>query len=292
MQYQEEEKFSDDPTEHLRIENEIIKMKLKAQFGDQFQVIGDISAISPEIENQFLKNMIQMEESYRNADFITILEKIGNPVLKNKTELTKKQLKKEIENLLELIKNNSLHIEFLDGPYADEVVYDFLVNEFVQLTVEKEIMEGMCRNYIYEEFHPNHKVDVTKLSEQFLHAWTTKNLAVLKNTWQETLMAPKKISYTQDELAQKINHIFDSFERFDNVQIDIKDIEFDVDNDEEDSIIGTGCTKGYISFEGIIANGDKVDFSGNFTLYYTYEYAFWSIFYFVMPGFNWQPQTS
>lgn len=31
---EEEEKFSDNPDENLRIENELLRIKLKAQFGD------------------------------------------------------------------------------------------------------------------------------------------------------------------------------------------------------------------------------------------------------------------
>ncbi len=286
MQHKEDEKFSEDPIEHLRIENEFIKMKLKAQFGDHFQIIGNTSDIPPELENKFLKDMIQMEESYRNAEFIPILEKIGSPVLKARNTLTKKQLKQEVEKLLNLIEHNNLHIEFTDGPYDDTVVYDFLVNEFVKLQVEKELMAGMSRNYIYEEFHPNHKAEVARLSTRFLKAWTTRNLEALQHTWHDTLMAPKKIVYSQEQLAEKIGNIFESFEKFENAKYTIIDMQFDI---HDDDITGMGSTEGYVSFDGIMTNGEMVNFSGNYKLYYSFEQNFWNVFYFVMPGFIWQP---
>jgi hypothetical protein len=286
MAYKEDEKFSDDPIEHLRIENEFIKMKLKAQFGDQFQIIGNPNDIPPELENKFLKDMILMEESYRNADLIPILEKIGNPVLKDRRSLTKKQLKQEVEKLIELIECNDLHIAFTDGPYEDAVVYDFLVNEFVKLQVEKEIMAGMTRNYIYEEFHPNHKAEVARLSVRFLKSWTTKDLNALQHTWHETLMAPKRIVYTQEQLAEKIGNIFDSFEKFENAEYSITDMQFDIHDDE---VTGMGSTEGHISFDGIMTNGEMVHFSGNYKLFYSFEHGFWNVFYFIMPSFVWQP---
>ena len=35
---EQEESFSDDPEENLRIENEFLKIKLKAQYGEAFEM--------------------------------------------------------------------------------------------------------------------------------------------------------------------------------------------------------------------------------------------------------------
>ena len=48
-----EEKFSDDANENFRIENEILKIKLKAQYGDAFHMETNADT-PPEIENKFL----------------------------------------------------------------------------------------------------------------------------------------------------------------------------------------------------------------------------------------------
>jgi hypothetical protein len=48
----EEEKFSDDPEEQLKIENDILKLKLQAELGGAFE--GE-EGLSPDLENIFLK---------------------------------------------------------------------------------------------------------------------------------------------------------------------------------------------------------------------------------------------
>ncbi len=40
---EQEEKFSDDPLENMKIENEFLKLKLKAQYGDAFYRLSFIS---------------------------------------------------------------------------------------------------------------------------------------------------------------------------------------------------------------------------------------------------------
>ena len=49
---EKDELFSDDPQENLRIENDFLKLKLKAQFGDGFFMDSNAD-LPPEIENQF-----------------------------------------------------------------------------------------------------------------------------------------------------------------------------------------------------------------------------------------------
>ena len=82
----EQEKFSEDSTEHFRIENEILKIKLKLQFGEAFQMENK-AGFPPEIENQFLKDIIALESAYENVEYITVYEKIGKPPYKPVEEL-------------------------------------------------------------------------------------------------------------------------------------------------------------------------------------------------------------
>lgn len=89
---EQEEKFSDDPQENLRIENELMRIKLKAQYGDAFQM-GTSDELTPEMENQFLKNILAFEDSYQQGDFITVYERIGKPAYKPAEEMNATELK-------------------------------------------------------------------------------------------------------------------------------------------------------------------------------------------------------
>ena len=59
-----EEKFSDYPEENLRIENEPMKMKLKAQYSDAFQMESS-EEMPADMGKQFLKNIIAFKDSNR-----------------------------------------------------------------------------------------------------------------------------------------------------------------------------------------------------------------------------------
>ena len=56
-----EERFSEDRDEDLRIENELLRLKLTAQFGEAFE-FDKTDDLPPAIENQFLKNVLAFEE--------------------------------------------------------------------------------------------------------------------------------------------------------------------------------------------------------------------------------------
>ncbi|RYD70282.1 MAG: hypothetical protein EOP53_25700, partial [Sphingobacteriales bacterium] len=61
-----EEKFSDNEEENLRIENELLRLKMSAQFGDAFKM-ESMHDVPPEIENKFLQNIMEFEEQFNSA---------------------------------------------------------------------------------------------------------------------------------------------------------------------------------------------------------------------------------
>ena len=67
-----EENFNDDPEQNLRIENEILKLKMQAERGALFG--GNMQDLPPEMEAEFLKNVQQFEDSFDIAREITIYE--------------------------------------------------------------------------------------------------------------------------------------------------------------------------------------------------------------------------
>jgi hypothetical protein len=63
-QKDQNENFSDDPEQNLRIENEILKLKMQAERGALFG--GNRENLPPEIEAEFLKN-VSFEDSFDMA---------------------------------------------------------------------------------------------------------------------------------------------------------------------------------------------------------------------------------
>ena len=63
--------------EQLRLENELMKLKMQAEFG---AVFGETNAeLPPEMERVFLQNIIAVEEHYQNRKTIKVYDLIGRP---------------------------------------------------------------------------------------------------------------------------------------------------------------------------------------------------------------------
>ncbi|MEJ7588255.1 MAG: hypothetical protein WKI04_11905 [Ferruginibacter sp.] len=174
------ENFSDDLQENLRIENEFLKIKLKAQYGDAFQMENS-EEMPPEIENQFLKSMMAFEDDYANTEYSTVYERIGKPSFKALNEMSAAEVSTALRGFTTLFEKNEIEFHITDGPYPDELIYQFITEELFAVQVEKIPVAGMSSNFIYEEFHPNHKADITKRTHTFLKNWFEKKFTEYKN---------------------------------------------------------------------------------------------------------------
>ena len=63
--------LSNDPEENLRMENELLRLKIQAEHGGQSHTSGELP---PEIENMFLKNVMAFEQNYAKAKPATVFE--------------------------------------------------------------------------------------------------------------------------------------------------------------------------------------------------------------------------
>jgi hypothetical protein len=147
------ERFSDDPHENLRIENEILRMKLQAQFGG---ISASGSDISPEEENLFLRHVLAFEEQYANATMKKIYEVIGSPAFEKAGNLDDATISLELQRIERLLAENCIELEFLE-PQDDRFKYQFITEEFFEFEIEDIKVPGMINCFTYEEFYPDQK---------------------------------------------------------------------------------------------------------------------------------------
>ncbi len=277
-----EEKFSDDASEHFRIENEILKIKLKAQYGDAFQS-GGMGELPPEIENQFLKNIIGYEEAAENAEYTTVYERLGRPAYKPADELPKAAIADALENLMQLMAQHEMRLDFCDGPYDDVVIYKFITEELFAQEIEKEPIFGNSCNFIYEEFHPNDKAEITKNTHEFIRHWMSREF----NEYSMELAPDFAIAdgrlMTKFEGIKKMNIFFESFSAFKDDGYNIYDINFELHDDDR----GFGFSEGMIKYDAVMESGEILHYEGPYKFYMQRENRYWRIFYFIMPGFTW-----
>jgi hypothetical protein len=279
---EQDEKFSDDTAENFRIENEILKIKLKAQYGDAFHMESNAD-MPPEVENQFLKNIIAFEENNEKAEYTTIYEKIGRPKYKAAGELSKVEISAALNNLTAIMEANGVGLDICDGPYDDAVIYKFITEELFPHEIEKEPVFGSSWNFIYEEFHPNDKAEITKNTHEFLQHWFAREFNKYSTELAYECITADGRQLSREELIEKLNVFFEAFTEFKNDGYTIDDISFEL----QDNASGMGFAEGMLQYDAVIENGELIHYEGPYKLYMHREDKWWSILYFVMPGFQW-----
>ncbi|MEO5892772.1 MAG: hypothetical protein ABIQ31_21160 [Ferruginibacter sp.] len=277
------ENFSDDLQENLRIENEFLKIKLKAQYGDAFEM-GSSEDMPPDIENQFLKSMMAFEDEYANAEYTTVYERIGKPFCKQAVEMTKPEMSAAIKEITKLLLKNEIAFHISDGPYPDELIYRFITEELFEVKVEKRPIAGMSTNFIYEEFHPNHKADIIKRSHTFLMNWFHREFTEYCTELSWHCITEDGTQLTREDIIGKMNIFFHAFHEFRDDAYNIDNVSFEL---QDADAKGMGFAEGMLKYDAIMDNGEIIHYKGPYKLYMQMEDNWWSIFYFVMPGFKW-----
>ena len=170
----QEEKFSDDEIENLRIENELLRIKLQAQYGDAFQMESNAN-LPPEIENQFLKNIAAFDAASENPETASVYKKLGKPNYRSADELSAAEISIQLARITAIMEEHHICLDICDGPYEDEVMYRFITEELFAHEIGLVPIFGMNWNFIYEEFHPNNKAEITKNTHSFFEHWLNRS---------------------------------------------------------------------------------------------------------------------
>ncbi len=88
----------------LRAENEVLKLKLELEHG--MREFG--SALAPELENAWLKNICEFEKHARNAKKIKLYDFLGRPPVSQWSTLAEKQVTDELEKLMTIMAQNHI----------------------------------------------------------------------------------------------------------------------------------------------------------------------------------------
>ena len=70
---------SPDEEENLKNENEFLKMKLMLEQGAQFETMKTDGGLPADIENQFLRNIMEYEKQAAERKMIKVYDKIERP---------------------------------------------------------------------------------------------------------------------------------------------------------------------------------------------------------------------
>jgi len=275
------ENLSNDPEQNLRIENDILKLKMQAERGALFG--GNMEDISPEIEAEFLKNVEAFEKSFDDAKVISIYECIGSPAYKKAEELQPEEVEPELRKIMELLHAKNILLEVL-GRYDLSVIYKFITEELFLEQIRDMYHPGYLHSYIYEEFHPNHNVDIARNAQEFLNHWFEKSFDENSIELANPLITPEGKMFSRGEGIQKLAHCLNSYRSFSNIQFAGSDTSYEWD---DETSRGIGHAEGMFKYDALLENGEMIHIERPFKLYMSNDDGCWRIFYFVFPGFAW-----
>lgn len=269
--------LSQDPDENKRMENQLLQLKLKAELGVEAHISENTP---PLIENIFLKKMLDYETSLANAEEIRIYDLIGQPEFIPEAKLDDLSLEIALNKLTATINQKQIALDFL-GTYDNRTKYKFITEELFGEEVINVQLPGMIMHFIYEEFHPNHTLDIKQKTEKFLSSWFRQQIETISFSLADNFILPDGKIWNKDKMMNKINIYFDSYSQFTNGNYQIADINFELQED-----VGMAYAEGIMKCTAFTENHDKIQLEGPFKLYFTLEYEWWSVYYFVLPGFQ------
>ncbi len=275
----DDEPLSDDPDEQLRLENELLKLKLQAETGADLYELSDMP---PEVENAFLNNILAFERQLDSMQEVPIFDILGRPAdFPNEQELSDAEIDQQLDRLNDLMRDKGLEVGF-GGQYDNRLKYKFITEELFQHETQQFDIPDMVNHFMYEEFHPNHKLSIEALVQEFPDSWLAQQLD--PETWvlAETLDGSGK-QYTKAEVLTRIHHIFDAFLSFDEGAAEITSIVFE-EHPDDPAVQGTGYAEGVISYDAQLESRETQEVKDTFRLDVALREGYWVINGIRMPG--------
>ncbi|MVM34741.1 hypothetical protein GO755_32230 [Spirosoma sp. HMF4905] len=154
------------PDESLRADNQIKLLKLELEHNVLFESFDE--ATPPEEVSDFLDGILALEEMQRNPKEITVYDKVGRPPFLPEIDLSDNEVAQALDTLLRQMGEHRVALDILaPDDYDDRTMYRFVTDElFAHETTD--LGGGWTTNFIYEEFHPNHRYDIINHCHDFI----------------------------------------------------------------------------------------------------------------------------
>jgi hypothetical protein len=265
------------PEEELKAQNEVLKLKLGLEHGMQEY---DCALPDPAAENQWLNNIYDFEQAFKNAKRVKIYDFIGRPTFKKAEKLSREEIAKELDWLLSVMEEKGIALVCLCD-YEDEIIYRFIIEELFEEETDDMALPGWTTNFIYEEFHPNHDYDLRKHSSEFI-----QNL--LEREWHpefHSISLADVITFNGKEYDREgIMKIILAFQESNGEFLieknEIGQVNFDLETNAQG---GRGTVQGQIRYSSVKTNQW---FEGRYVLHFALEFDYWSVCNIQLEGFS------
>ena len=277
----EDEKFSDDPEENLRMQNDFLKMKMMAESG---AVFGGGKDLPPEIENQFLNNILEFEKQHSASTQKKIKDILGNPTFEPEEKLDDKTFEKAYKRLNDVLKKHSIQVDF-SRERTDRFKYTFITDELFEHDTPFFAVQGMTSYFSYEEFHPDHEMDIQETTLKFLSDFLERKLDAETYYIEDQIAEPDGNIISREDYMKRFEAMYEATQSFEDYSFEIENIDFEL-HEEEEGKTSMGFSEGRITYEIVWSTGERKLIDGPFKIYFTRTWDVWGIFFFYLAGFN------
>ena len=268
-----------DPTQ-MRVENEMKQLNLEMKYGAMFHTSGEMPL---EMEAQWLDYITEFEEKYENTTETTVYNFIGQPEFKPIEQLTPEEMKTELDRLFEIMEANDVNLAILADDTPVEDIYRFVTEEFFTKAISDFRIAGMGHNFIYEEFHPNHKYDLKQEVEDFFLSTMNLKSDFIPYFLSPVMVTDKNSEAVEKEVYEKRIEAFKN--QYKSLKInELKILDIDIKDVNEDAKFAG--VEFYLAYEGVLkATNKRVHIKGQG--YFNFVYTdYWLISRIFFPGFG------
>lgn len=276
-----DEPLHDDPVQHLRIENEILAMKIRAEYGGTFHAG---SGLPPEIENRFLKNVLEFEQRISTAKPVKVYDSIGKPDYIKADALRPEQAEQELARIEKLLAAHGIAVDFI-RPRDALFRYRFITEEFFQMETWDVHLPGLMKCYVYEEFHPDHEITLRNHTATIVSAWLNRSLSAMKYHLCKNFMVPDGGLYPREKALARLQQALDQYAAFEHTQYSIDGILI-FPRPGKLPVKALAHVDGTMKFVAVLKNGSRKTINGPFRVYYACEQDRWECFFIYVPGFT------
>jgi len=276
-----EEPFSDDPQKNLQIENELLRLKLQAEFGAVSAGSADMPA---EMEHEFLKSGLAFEQRSANAKRVTLYELLGRPVYKKADDLDEQFIGEAFQAITGMLDQHNIDVAFL-RPRDDRFKYRFITEELFEHEMDDLLMPDMMICFTYEEFHPDHDLDIRSRVDNLLSGWFNRSTKEIGIYLADNFMIPQDNILPKAQLLEKLDLVFAAYTAFEEQDFSISNVAFEIKEGDE-RVEAVGHAEGELRYVAVLENGERKKIEGPFKIYLNCEYNWWQIYFFYLPGLN------
>ena len=136
--------------EEIKIENEILRMQLAAEYGMEFPQHTS-EKLSPFIEREWLKSIQRFEQSFASQTMQNCYKLLGEPAYLPAEALTDEQLGVELRKLISLLAEKNIIVDAISD-ISEREVYSFITKKLFAEDILVFPDNHVVTHFTYGEF--------------------------------------------------------------------------------------------------------------------------------------------